>query len=435
MSVLFFVLAHLVLQTIMTPSLAQATTTLQSVSGVTRSEGSGTTYNLYAGFAYDNVADTPATYNCSTSTCNTCTASSQFGACNFNSVFVNGGTLQFSLVTDNSAATATNWLVCDSSNADKTGTFTINTATSTQYVITGNWTDVCGNLLGNSSSCTSTVVKFSIGFGGSCSSLTEKIDFTVNLSNRIGTTTMADADSTTTSAYDFSIFPGDGKIYIENFKYWTGYPSISGVSYKWTGLYFFYEKNNGVPVRSSDHSSLININSSGEADKDFVDNLENGTDYCFRLANVDTTGNILFFSPTTIATNDPLYCGKPQEVVGLLSDKKCFIATAAFGSNLDPHVTSFRQFRNQYLLQSDLGKWFVKTYYKFSPTLAHWISESDLARTITRGFLWPLLGFIEIALTFGMIPALCCLLIGLMMAKIILQRFPRLPSFRQKEGR
>lgn len=54
-------------------------------------------------------------------------------------------------------------------------------------------------------------------------------------------------------------------------------------------------------------------------------------------------------------------------------NKECFIATAAFGSELDSRVRLLRRFRDEFLLQSDLREPFSKvlaSYYHFSPPIA-----------------------------------------------------------------
>lgn len=73
----------------------------------------------------------------------------------------------------------------------------------------------------------------------------------------------------------------------------------------------------------------------------------------------------------------------------------CFIATAAWGSALDPHVGSLRRFRDRFLLTHAPGRTFVALYYRFSPPLADYIAARPAARRATRMLLWPLVFFIE----------------------------------------
>lgn len=69
----------------------------------------------------------------------------------------------------------------------------------------------------------------------------------------------------------------------------------------------------------------------------------------------------------------------------------CFIATAAYGSYLDPHVMVLRHFRDDVLLQSKAGTAFVKFYYKHSPPIADFIAEHDTLRMLMRFALTPLI--------------------------------------------
>jgi uncharacterized repeat protein (TIGR01451 family) len=72
------------------------------------------------------------------------------------------------------------------------------------------------------------------------------------------------------------------------------------------------------------------------------------------------------------------------------SGDDCFIATAAYGSLLDPHVVELRQFRDQYLKRTALGRAFIRFYYRHSPPVAAVIAEHEWLRFIVRMLLTPL---------------------------------------------
>lgn len=76
----------------------------------------------------------------------------------------------------------------------------------------------------------------------------------------------------------------------------------------------------------------------------------------------------------------------------------CFIATAAFGSPLEMHVSILRDFRDTYLLPTKLGNAFVQIYYKYSPPVADIIAQHEYLRTATRYALYPVVGISFIAL-------------------------------------
>lgn len=68
----------------------------------------------------------------------------------------------------------------------------------------------------------------------------------------------------------------------------------------------------------------------------------------------------------------------------------CFIATAAFGSALHPHVGALREFRDGVLLKYRAGRAFVEFYYRHSPPIAEFIATRPWVRAIVRWMLAPL---------------------------------------------
>ncbi len=100
-------------------------------------------------------------------------------------------------------------------------------------------------------------------------------------------------------------------------------------------------------------------------------------------------------SVVVVATVGTSTSGTTASTVGSASSTGggggCFIATAAFGSYLDPHVMVLRHFRDDVLLKSELGTAFVKFYYKHSPPIADFIAQHDILRILMRFALTPLI--------------------------------------------
>ena len=70
-------------------------------------------------------------------------------------------------------------------------------------------------------------------------------------------------------------------------------------------------------------------------------------------------------------------------------DGWCFIATAAYGSYMDGHVSVLRQFRDSYMMTNPTGRGLVSVYYRLSPPLARFIDDNPSLKPVVRAGLWP----------------------------------------------
>jgi len=67
----------------------------------------------------------------------------------------------------------------------------------------------------------------------------------------------------------------------------------------------------------------------------------------------------------------------------------CFIATAAYGSPLHPHIEILRDFRNKYLMPNRAGRKFVAFYYRYSPFLADIVAQHKALKIAVQIHLLP----------------------------------------------
>jgi len=109
--------------------------------------------------------------------------------------------------------------------------------------------------------------------------------------------------------------------------------------------------------------------------------------YAYRSARSKLTVNQPVTTSISTTTTEP--------------QKKCIIATAAYGSELAPEVQFLRSFRDNVAVSTQGGKAFMtvfnKWYYSFSPQAASVISESQLLRNMVRASLYPLIGVLTVS--------------------------------------
>ncbi len=105
--------------------------------------------------------------------------------------------------------------------------------------------------------------------------------------------------------------------------------------------------------------------------------------------NVTYTINVSANEPDPVLGNNTSSSGYVIVRAGQGGSGGCFIATAAYGSYLEPQVVTLRQFRDRWLLTNAPGNAFVRWYYHVSPPIAAYIAQRDWARLLTRGALTP----------------------------------------------
>lgn len=76
-------------------------------------------------------------------------------------------------------------------------------------------------------------------------------------------------------------------------------------------------------------------------------------------------------------------------------DRRCFIATAAYGTPLHPKVATLREFRDRWLMTGPIGRGAVEVYYLTSPPIASVVARHEPLRMVVRGELAILIVMIE----------------------------------------
>ncbi|WLE95932.1 MAG: CFI-box-CTERM domain-containing protein [Candidatus Electrothrix communis] len=106
----------------------------------------------------------------------------------------------------------------------------------------------------------------------------------------------------------------------------------------------------------------------------------------------------------------------------------CFIATAAYGTVLEPQVVLLKKFRDLYLLTNRTGYCFVQLYYTYSPPIADFIRQHDIIRFLVRILLLPLLTVSFFLVEFSPLQQLLFALILACSAGLFLTRFRKQQS-------
>lgn len=239
---------------------------------------------------------------------------------------------------------------------------------------------------------------------------------TVIIRGTEGTSIAADCDDASTDpriCY-FEVGAGDEKAIVKSLQKPDGssFPTGQNTTYKYLRFLFDNRGFNYIhlassyfdlPIEATD-TTTFNVNPRR------IEGLTNDKTYYFKAAAIDAAGNVGLYNGKDTDT-DCQYSGipgdttcrvvTPSEVVGVLDNTNCFIATAAYGSSFADELTTLRDFRDQVLIPTKIGKWMVKGYYAVSPAIAKWILKNEDLRSLTRKALVPFVWFAGISLAWG----------------------------------
>ena len=116
-----------------------------------------------------------------------------------------------------------------------------------------------------------------------------------------------------------------------------------------------------------------------------IESLDMETD--FRINNFNENKNYLISLCATISANISAFRPISTPVKPSKKDKGCYIATMAYGDYEHPQVIILREFRDNILDKYLFGKWFIKTYYKYSPKLVEKLKNKNFSNYIIRKIL------------------------------------------------
>lgn len=150
------------------------------------------------------------------------------------------------------------------------------------------------------------------------------------------------------------------------------------------------------------HTTIPNLNPYGE---DFRDN---GSDFDAieqKDSDDDGVSNIDEINARSLPGDSEDVPSSEDE------DSGCFIATAAYGTPVEPQVKVLRRFRDRFLLTNKAGGAFAELYYTYSPPIADLIRRHAHLRALVGMGLLPLVCVSRVTLHLGPTAALAFMLL------------------------
>jgi len=156
------------------------------------------------------------------------------------------------------------------------------------------------------------------------------------------------------------------------------------------------------------------------ADQGITDNGSGSGSYNSSLDNL-RPGTVYYVRAYAISSYGVVYYGNQLQ---LTTEDSCFIATAAYGSLLHPHVKILRSFRDKYLISNPAGKIFIELYYKYSPNIADVVRSQTWLRYLVQTVLFPIIAICWLALSHGVVGVLLAFTILLLTFTVYIRYRP-----------
>ncbi|MFC2169645.1 CFI-box-CTERM domain-containing protein [Acidobacteriota bacterium] len=161
------------------------------------------------------------------------------------------------------------------------------------------------------------------------------------------------------------------------------------------GSYWYWDSFNAEKYNVGDYSTTI------------PQNVPHGTYYVGIIITINGfsqdeytfNNSTSFFATITIKSRQS---DTPSNGDSDTKKKKCFIASAVYGSSLHPDVRVLQNFRDKYLTPYKFGRIWIDFYYKHSPHLATFISKHKIIKVTVRLWLFPFVTFCYSVFHFGL---------------------------------
>lgn len=227
-------------------------------------------------------------------------------------------------------------------------------------------------------------------------------------------------------------FPGDQAIIVDGSAFTATQNSTFPTSPAFTRVRVLAQSGGSLPTGGSgdyiepEISKYVNFGAGSQEVTGFQNSTEGSVvPYNVDYGVEDSSGLISYCG--NAAPSDTAVPGYPlsnvfaTDIQGFLSESNCFIATASFRDARAGGVMLLREFRDQVLSETPLGRSFIEWYYRNGPVAANWLLQHPVYRSFFLSLLIPLQFFAWVTLHPGILffpgLALLTLIAGLIFSR------------------